>query len=43
MLVVKATMITEQEVLLDKQTFEQPVQRASQIEAVIEERDVLRS
>jgi len=34
MLIVKATMITNQEVLLDRQTFEQLVQRASQIEEV---------
>jgi len=39
MLVVKATLITDQEVVLDKQTFEQIVQRASQIEEVIVEEE----
>ncbi|MBC8234336.1 hypothetical protein H8E77_32710 [bacterium] len=39
MLVVKATLITDQEVVLDRQTFEQIVQRASQIEEVIVEEE----
>ncbi len=34
MLVIKATVITDQEVVLDRQTFDQLVQRANQIEAV---------
>ena len=34
MLVIKATVITDQEVVLDKQTFEQLVDRASQIEEI---------
>ena len=41
MLVVKATLITDQEVVLDRQTFEKLVQRANQIEEVKVEEEKL--
>ena len=34
MLVIRATVTTDQEIVLDRQTFDQLVQRANQIEAV---------
>ena len=34
MLVIKATVITDQEVVLDRQTFEQFVQCASQLDSL---------
>ena len=41
MLVIKATAITDQEVVLDRQTFEQLVDRASQVEELKVEEEKL--